>query len=80
MSIWSDIEDRSAGEKMRKEDMRMTIEQLTEIINKLQKENEELSEEVKVFKQRYSPGSYYHEPKYVIWPSFEEDTESIFKF
>jgi len=32
MSIWSDIQDRSAGMKLRREDI-MTIEELTEIMN-----------------------------------------------
>jgi cell division protein FtsB len=60
--------------------MQKTINDLTEEIKQLQAANKKLAEEVKVFKQRYSPESYYHEPKYVVWPSFEEDTESIFKF
>ena len=53
MSIWSDIQDRSAGVKLRREDM-MTIEELTEIMNEeLQQEQNELLEPLKDYYNKY---------------------------
>ncbi len=43
MSIWSDIQDRSSGEKMRIEDMQKTINDLLEENRQLQEVNRELA-------------------------------------
>ena len=41
MSIWSDIEDRSSGEKIRKEDEILTKEQLVEALKRITDETEQ---------------------------------------
>ena len=41
MSIWSDIEDRSSGEKIRKEDEILTKEQLVEALKRITDEPEQ---------------------------------------
>lgn len=81
MSIWSDIEDRSAGESMRKEDMQKTINDLTEEIKELQAANRLLLEQLK------DVNRYFHEPSNVVWYDDWNDgvdahrrIESIFKY
>ena len=80
MSIWSDIEDRSVGESMRKEDMQKTINDLTEEIKELQAANRLLSEQLK------DVNRYFHKSSDVVWYDDWNDEhthrgiESIFKF
>ncbi|MEE3357830.1 MAG: hypothetical protein VZR31_07075 [Lachnospiraceae bacterium] len=80
MSIWSDIEDRSAGESMRKEDMQKTINDLTEEIKQLQEANRKLAEQLK------DVNRYFHKSSDVVWYSDWNDEDehkgigSIFKF
>lgn len=87
MSIWSDIQDRSAGESMRKEDMQKTINDLTEEINKLQKTNKELSEQLDYYRKSKQFNDYFNEPSHaVVWYDDWNDEhrhrgiDSIFKF
>ena len=61
MSIWSDIEDRSVGESMRKEDMQKTINDLKEEIKELQAANRLLSEQLKDINR------YFHKSFDVVW-------------
>jgi hypothetical protein len=80
MSIWSDIQDRSAGEVMRREDMQRTINDLTEEIKELQAANRLLSEQLKDFNR------YFNKQSPVVWYSDWNDEDnhkgigSIFKF
>ena len=86
MSIWSDIQDRSAGESMRKEDMQKTINDLTEEINKLQKTNKELSEQLDYYRKSKQFDDYFRESPHVVWYDDWNDEhthkgiDSIFKF
>jgi len=78
MSIWSDIQDRSAGEMMRREDMQKTINDLTEEIKQLQAANRLLSEQLKEFNK------YSYKPDHIVWYDDWNDRdkgiERIFKF
>ena len=78
MSIWSDIQDRSAGETMRREDMQKTINDLTEEIKQLQAVNKKLSEQLK------DVNRYFHKSPTVWYSDWNNDTHegigSIFKF
>ena len=73
MSIWSDIEDRSSGEKMRREDMQKTINDLLEENRQLQEANKELAGQLEAYRRSRQFADYYCEPKYVVWPDREED-------
>ena len=80
MSIWSDIQDRSAGEVMRREDMQRTINDLTEEIKELQAANRLLSEQLK------DVNRYFNKQSPVVWYSDWNDEDNhkgignIFKF
>ena len=52
MSIWSDIQDRSAGEAMRREDMQKTINDLLEENRKLQEDNRKLSGQLDAYRNK----------------------------
>lgn len=84
MSIWSDIQDRSAGEVMRREDMQRTINDLLEENRKLQEVNKKLAEQLDLHRKRKQFAEYVNVPKYVVWPDKAEDEDepisSIFKF
>jgi len=60
MSIWSDIQDRSSGEAMRREDMQKTINDLLEENRKLQEVNNELAKQLYWYRRtRQSDGFFY---------------------
>ena len=87
MSIWSDIQDRSAGNMERREDMQTTINDLTEEIKKLQKTNKELSRQLDTYRRNKQFNDYFNEPaRDVVWYDDWNDEhrhrgiESIFKF
>ena len=86
MSIWSDIEDRSAGEKMRREDMQKTINDLTEEIKQLQEANRKLAEQLGAYRRQKQFDDYFHKSSDVVWYDDWNDEhthrgiESIFKF
>ena len=82
MSIWSDIEDRSSGETMRKEDMQTTINDLLEENRKLQEVNKKLAEQLDWYRKSKQFAEYVNVPKYVVWPdkAEDEDVSTIFKF
>lgn len=81
MSIWSDIQDRSAGE-MRREDMQNTINALLEENRKLQENNRELARQLDAYRKSRQFADYFDAPRYVVWPdkAEDEDVSSIFEF
>ena len=74
MSIWSDIQDRSAGEAMRREDMQKTINDLLEENRKLQEDNRKLSGQLDAYRNTYRKQSdyFFYEPHYIVWPDRED--------
>ncbi len=78
MSIWSDIQDRSAGEMTRKEDMQKTINDLTEEIKQLQEENKILSKQLDDFKRYHD---FFHEQA-AVWceHNYEDEPKGISSF
>lgn len=81
MSIWSDMEDRSAGE-MRREDLQRTINDLLEENRQLQEANRKLVEQLDWYRKSKQFADYFNVPNYVVWPdkAEDEDVSSIFKF
>jgi regulator of replication initiation timing len=87
MSIWSDIEDRSSGEAMRREDMQKFIDDLLEENRKLYKDNKKLAEQLDWYRRKSDDffrqsDDFFYEPHYVVWPDKADDepVSSIFKF
>lgn len=84
MSIWSDIQDRSAGEVKRREDMQNTINALLEENRKLQENNRELARQLDAYRKSKQIDEYFSAGRYVVWPDKAEDEDepisSIFKF
>ena len=78
MSIWADLEDRSSGDVIRKEDMQKTINDLTEEIKQLQEENRILSKQLDDFKRYYD---FFHE-QVAVWceHNYEDDHKGISSF
>ena len=86
MSIWSDLQDRSAGETMRREDMQKTINDLTEEIKQLQEANRKLSRQLDAYRRQKQFDDYFREPSHPVWYDDWNDEhthrgiDSIFKF
>ena len=86
MSLWSDIQDRSSGETMRKEDMQKTINDLTEEVKQLQEANKKLSEQLDVYRRQKQLDDYFHTPAQAVWyDNWNDENEnkvisSLFKF
>ena len=68
MSIWSDIQDRSSGETMRKEDMQKTINDLLEENRILHEYNKKLAEQLDWYRRSRQSDDFFYEPHYVVWP------------